>query len=312
MSVRDLEDPNDLRVPLSGADALKSKDKQRIAQASAAYKCKDAEKSRQAHQRASNAIAVSSTDTGLPTYIQAPPHNEPDSYEGVYIKPMVFGGLDGVGTSFALMAGSFGTNMEFANTMAICAATILASAMSMGVGEYISSKAEREIALREKAREHWEVEVYPEGEVSEMVDIYIRKGIEQSDAQTVARILSKYRDFWVEHMMLHELNIIPPEDEGGLEGVKQALVMFFSFAIFGSLPVIVYACLIVIAQIPQAFSFALSCGVSFATLFMLGGIKSYIAETSLAKGGLVMGVQGIACGGVAYWIGSLVQNYELH
>ena len=54
----------------------------------------------------------------------------------------------------------------------------------------------------------------------------------EEDATLVARTLSKYRKFWVDHMLMHEIGIMPPEDEDN--AWKSALVMFFSFLV--SLP----------------------------------------------------------------------------
>lgn len=60
---------------------------------------------------------------------------------------------------------------------------IFADALSMGVGEFLSSKAHNEWVLDERRREKWELENYPEGEVEEMVDIYVERGMEEGDAR---------------------------------------------------------------------------------------------------------------------------------
>ncbi len=52
----------------------------------------------------------------------------------------------------------------------------------MGMGDYLSEKAEIEYAMAERKREAWEVENYIEGEKVEMVDIYVAKGMTQEDA----------------------------------------------------------------------------------------------------------------------------------
>lgn len=63
----------------------------------------------------------------------------------------------------------------------------------MAFGEYVSSTAERQIALRELKREKWEVDNFPEGEKAEMVEIYVKNGMSHQDARLVAETLSKYR-----------------------------------------------------------------------------------------------------------------------
>ena len=61
----------------------------------------------------------------------------------------------------------------------------------------------------ERSREEWEVDHYPEGEVEEMVWIYRSHGISMADARTVAETLCKYPRFWVDHMLVHEVGVLP-------------------------------------------------------------------------------------------------------
>lgn len=68
----------------------------------------------------------------------------------------------------------------------------------------------------EKSRERWEVENFPDGEIQEMIHIYTDYGISEEDAENVARTLSKYPDFWIDHMLLHEIGILPPAVQRGL------------------------------------------------------------------------------------------------
>lgn len=232
-------------------------------------------------------------------------HPEPQLREGPFIKPFVFGGLDGVGTSFALLAGSFGSDLRFLQMLAMCSATIFASAFSMGFGEYVSGKAERDIALREQARERWEVDVFPEGEVAEMIDLYKKKGVSHQDAVVVAGLLSKYTDFWVEHMLLHELSIVPPRDDISLwENFQNSFVMFASFMLFGMTPVLAYCISLRFTHATGEVAFAISALVSVLALFSLGGIKSYMADTNWFVGGAIMGLQGSVAGASAFFIGS--------
>jgi hypothetical protein len=77
----------------------------------------------------------------------------------------------------------------------------------MGVGEFLSSKAENEWILSERQREEWEMENYPEGEISEMIEIYEEKGMSNADAKLVVETMAKYKHFFVDVMMHHELEL---------------------------------------------------------------------------------------------------------
>ena len=84
---------------------------------------------------------------------------------GGLIKPIVFGGLDGILTSFAIVAGATGGSLSPKVVLILGFSNIFADALSMGVGEFMSSKAENEWILSERQREKWEMENYPEGEI---------------------------------------------------------------------------------------------------------------------------------------------------
>ncbi len=68
------------------------------------------------------------------------PHTEVHNTLGEYLKGVVFGGLDGILTSFAIVAGSAGGNLGWNVILVLGFSNILADAISMGVGEYLSSK----------------------------------------------------------------------------------------------------------------------------------------------------------------------------
>ena len=62
--------------------------------------------------------------------------------------------------------------------------SILADAVSMGLGDALSSKAEAEYILSERDREEWELEHNKEGEIEEMIDIYTERGLPEHEART--------------------------------------------------------------------------------------------------------------------------------
>jgi hypothetical protein len=92
---------------------------------------------------------------------------------------------------------------------------------SMGVGEFLSSKANNEWILNEKKREEWELENYREGEIQEMVDIYVSKGLSPEDAKLVIETMAKYDDFFVDIMMQQELELQVPEENHLQESMKE-------------------------------------------------------------------------------------------
>ena len=122
--------------------------------------------------------------------------------------------------------------------LAMGVSNVLADAMSMGVGEYLSSRSYNNYVLREKEREAWELENHPEGEIDEMVELFEQRGMGHDDAVEVIKRMSKYKEFFVNIMMTEELALPVPDPEDEVNSRKEGVVMFLAFAAFGMLPIV--------------------------------------------------------------------------
>ena len=191
------------------------------------------------------------------------------------LKPIIFGGLDGILTAFAIVAGAAGGSLSPNIILILGFSNIFADALSMGVGEFLSSNAENEWILSEREREMWEMENYPEGEIQEMVDIYVEKGMGYEDAKLVIETMAKYKDFFVDLMMTEELDLRVPEDDHVTESFKEGVVMFCSFATFGAFPLLGYVIIpSLFPDLPSEALFVSACVVTSCVLFLMGCVKS--------------------------------------
>lgn len=240
--------------------------------------------------------------------LKAQAHTEETNEEGKFLKTIVFGGLDGISTIFAFLAGAVGAELALVHIIAIGCAQLFAGALGMGLGEYLSSKAEQAVALREQLRERWEVENNPEGEISEMVDIYVSKGMTKEDGLVVARTLSKYEDFWIEHMMLHEIGMFPPDEDDSWATAIQGIVMFLAFIILGGLPLMAYVVAGHWFTTPTE-RFNVTIVASCGALLSLGMLKAKMANMSMVKEGVSMMINGLLCAGGAYAIGESLPRW---
>lgn len=229
--------------------------------------------------------------------------------EGGFLKPLIFGGLDGILTSFAIVAGAAGGNMAVPVVLVLGFSNIFADALAMGVGEFLSSKAENEWILSERRRENWEMENYPEGEIREMIDIYESRGMNREDATQVIETMAKYKDFFVDIMMTEELALQVPEEDHKIESMKEGVVMFCAFATFGSLPLLGYV--IIPALFPtlgEEVLFTAACIITGLVLFGMGCVKSIFSAANWFICGLETFLLGGACATVAYTIGQFVDG----
>lgn len=228
---------------------------------------------------------------------------------GGKLKPVIFGGLDGILTSFAIVAGAAGGRLPPQVVLILGFSNIFADALSMGVGEFLSSKAENEWILSERRREQWEMNNYPQGEVKEMIEIYETRGVSHDDAVAVINILAKYKDFFVDLMMMQELQLQVPEENHVRESFFEGIVMFCSFAFFGALPLLGYVI------IPELFPtlgesalFAAACIITGVVLFLMGSVKSFFTAQHWFVAGFETLLLGGACATVAFTIGKYIES----
>ena len=224
---------------------------------------------------------------------------------GQYIKSAVYGGLDGTITTFAVVAGVAGASLSAGIVLILGFANLIADGISMAVGDYLSTKSEQEYHKAERRREAWEVDHFPEGEKQEMEELYTGKGMSKKDAKAMTAILSKNKKAWVDVMMVEELGIV----ESNESPLKNALVTFCSFALFGFIPLIAY---ILSKLMPSlaAQSFIIACVLTGATLFSLGALKIKFTERNLFLSGFEMlilgGITAIAAYGVGWLLSGLM------
>lgn len=220
-----------------------------------------------------------------------------------YIGDLVYGGLDGIVTTFAVVSGVAGAQLGSHVVLILGLANLFADGFSMATGAYLSSKSEQEYYQREREREAWEVVNFPEGERAELQAIYRKKGYSQEDSRRLADIHSRDPDRWVAAMMIEELGLLPDERKP----IISAVATFASFGLAGSLPLLVYL-LGLAFPIPPQITFPVSLGLSGAALFALGAAKVLVTERNFLRSGLEMLVVGGMAAGVAYVVGTLLKG----
>lgn len=203
---------------------------------------------------------------------------EPHTQEsGDFIKNILFGGLDGIVTSTAIVSAVFGANYSSEVALTLGFANLLADGLSMGFSEYLSSRGERSYIMTERAREEWEMKNYPEGEKAEMVEIYTDKhGFSKEDAELIIGTMSKNEKFFIDHMCVEELGLMPPDDEDS--SIKSAVVTFVSFIVFGVLPLISY---LIFGKNERDEAFALAASLTAFALVVLGVVRGRLSGTPI-------------------------------
>lgn len=144
---------------------------------------------------------------------------------------------------------------------------------------------------------------HPEGEINEMIDIYEERGMSRIDAALVINTMSKYPKFFVDVMMAEELGLQVPEENFIIENMKEGVVMFCSFAFFGSLPLLGYVIFPTALGVhDQHELFVVACGITGLVLFLMGCLKSRFSATHWFRAGTETLLLGGACAFFSYTI----------
>jgi len=222
---------------------------------------------------------------------------------GDSIKSVVYGGLDGVLTSFAICSGAAGSGMASHIILVLGFSGACANGLAMGLGDALSTRAENEHALTERQRELWEYDNYPQGEVNEMIDLYVERGMAYEDAKRVIELMAEHRNFFVDVMTVEELGLQLPKDDDN--PFKDGAITCLSFLVFATIPLVGF---VIFPWLDPALSpaalYRLACLVTGITLFVLGTVSSSFSAKPWYRGGLEM----VGCGSVvallAYVVGA--------
>ena len=231
--------------------------------------------------------------------ISEPRHIEPHLKESNTMRDFVFGFGDGVNTSLGIAAGVGGADASSDIIILAALVAMFTGAKAMAVQNYLAVKSHRELLKSEIDRENWEIENKPEDERKEIEDIYKAKGFTGKDLEMIVNKIISDKKVWLNTMLTEELNL--NLDIAG-HPLKGALIMFGSFLIGGILPII-----------PFFFSSGLTplliaVGISLSASFIVGAVKSRMANTSLIKGGIEMAGLGTGIALIGYGIGTELAN----
>jgi len=224
-------------------------------------------------------------------------HEHPD-VTGGWLRPAVFGAMDGLVSNLALIAGVAGGTRHHADPTAVVLAGLAglaAGALSMAAGEYTSVASQSEAAQREIDKERREILANPAGETSELAEMYVEKGLSPELAAEVARQIHTDVDNAVSVHAREELGVDPLD----LPSAKVAAgSSFLSFALGALLPVLPY--------LLGAETLLPGLVVTLVALFLCGAVVTQVTSRTWWYGGSRQMLLGAAAAGTTYLIGGLV------
>lgn len=202
--------------------------------------------------------------------------HERHSLGGVgWLRASVLGANDGIVSTSSLLLGVAAAHASQTNILLSGTAALVAGAMSMATGEYVSVHSQADTEAAALAQERAELELDFAGERSELTEIYVRRGLERSLAATVAA-----------QLMAHDALGSHARDELGLSAataprpMQAAVTSAGSFAAGALLP------LLVAALAPPHYLMLAIVVVSLLCLLILGGWSAKVGGAPIRAGAL--------------------------
>lgn len=219
----------------------------------------------------------------------------------IYLGEIVYGGIDGCVTTFAVVAGSVGAGLDTSIIIILGFANLIADGFAMSVGAFLSSRAEKDRYSKHRAREYWEVENIPESEKEEIYEIYRNKGFVSPLLDQVVEVIISDRDRWVNEMMKNELELIQEKKSPFYIG----LYTYISFIVVGLIPLSVY---VINYFTPINHLFSITALLTATGFTFIGYVKSTVTETSRLRAIMETLVLGLIAALFAYYVGDILEK----
>lgn len=220
-----------------------------------------------------------------------------------YLRDFIYGAVDGAVTTFAVVAGVAGANLDETVVIILGVANLLADGFSMAASNFLGSRAQRQQREHARREEQRHIRLVPEGEREEIRQIYARKGFAGEDLERVVDVITSDRELWAETMLTEELGFGSNEPSE----YRAALATLAAFVTVGSLPLLVYVYdLVAPGHVDHAFTWsAVMTGVGF---LVVGGMKSRFVDQSWWRSALETLLVGGLAAALAYAAGALLQG----
>ncbi len=220
------------------------------------------------------------------------------SVGGNALRAAVLGGNDGLVSNFSLIMGIAGATAGGAEVLLAGIAGLLAGALSMALGEWISVKSSQELHENQMQLEMEELETNPEGEKTELALIYMAKGIPEIQAHEMAAEIMVNKSHAHEVLVKEELGINIEELKGS--AMEAAVYSFILFAIGAIIPVIPFFFTSGITAI------TISVAGSAVGLFLIGSAITLFTGKSILFSGFRQVIFGLIAAAITFGIGKLI------
>jgi VIT1/CCC1 family predicted Fe2+/Mn2+ transporter len=179
-------------------------------------------------------------------------------------------------------------------------ANLVADGISMGIGNFLSLRSERDHYQKVAEEERREIAEDPKVEREEIREIYAQKGFTGEELEHIVERITSNREVWVQTMMCEEHGLTT---EGTELPALHGSMTFLSFLIFGAIPLLPY-----FFALPSAARFHVAVSTTAVALALLGSLRSWVTKQRPIRGALEILVLGAVAAAAAYIVGVLLRG----
>ena len=219
-----------------------------------------------------------------------------------YLPEMVYGSIDGIVTTFAVVAGAAGAGLSIQVVLILGIANLVADGLSMSIGSFLSKKSEIDNYNKHLKIEIWEIDNLPEVERKEVEDIYRAKGFEGKELEMVVNRITSNRQVWLDTMMTDELGLMKETKSP----VKAGMFTFSAFVISGSVPLVAY--IVTLLNKTDYNPFVISSLFTLLAFTLIGAVKNMVTHAGWVRSITETVLLGTIAAAAAYGLGDLLEK----
>jgi VIT1/CCC1 family predicted Fe2+/Mn2+ transporter len=232
--------------------------------------------------------------TELPELPNPEIHHDHRDVSGGWLRPTVFGTMDGLVSNFALIAGIAAASSSRTAVALAGLAGLVGGAFSMATGEYVSVQSQNELARSEIAVERHELHTNAAAEQAELAAMYVARGVDPALATEVAAQLSRDPDQALQIHAQEELGVDPAQLPSPTTAAWSSLASFSVGAFVPLLPYLAGANMLWISAV-----------LAMCGLFAAGAASARFTARGWIYAGLRQLVLGVLAAAVTFGVGSL-------
>ncbi len=211
-----------------------------------------------------------------------------------WLRASVLGANDGTISVASLVVGVAASGATQGSILLTGIAGLVAGAMSMAAGEYVSVQSQADTEHADIARERAELETQPEKELDELTGIYVARGLDEPLARQVAtQLMAK------DALGAHARDELGITEALRARPVQAAIASALAFLAGAVVPILA------VLAAPKAWVTEIAAAASLITLVILGAIAAYAGGASMAKGALRVSFWGAMAMGLTAAVGHL-------